>query len=157
MALWKIVAAVIAGLLVLTVSTLYYYRSIPIRAVLGGNSGMNDGLSENRPEYVALGQFRANLSGGDGDQHLKTEISLKVNGPGLGARVSATTPELRHHVNMIIESCQASELATYEGKMDLARKIKAETESIVGLKPDPASISGNGIAEVLFTSFFIQR
>jgi len=116
------------------------------------------------PKYIALGTFTANLIHEDSDRYLQVAISIKVSKPQLEEQIKARNPEILHHVNMLLESQRPSQLATLQGKEQLARSIKAQIEEVLDLRSNaPAKPSTNesqqtksGIEEVLFTSFIIQ-
>jgi len=127
--------------------------------------------AKNPPKYVDLGTFTANLVKEEGDQYLQVAISLKLSRPELEERVKASSPEIMHRVNMLLQSKRPSELVTYEDKTRLAGQIKVQVEYVLGLRgktppvissdqveavPAETKSSKSGIAEVLFTSFIIQ-
>lgn len=127
--------------------------------------------------YVDLGTFTANLVQEEGDRYLQVGISLKITKPELAERIKASTPEILHRVNMLLQSKRPSVLATVEGKQKLADQVKAQIEYVLGYRktvplivteqaasetPEtPETPAGDhviktDIAEVLFTSFIIQ-
>lgn len=126
--------------------------------------------SKNPPKYVDLGTFTANLVREDGDRYLQVTISLKIAKPELEERIKANSPEILHHVNMVLQSKRPSDINTFEGKNELAEHIKGQVEYVLGMRKTPPAISseqsgttpaGTGkirsdITEVLFTSFIIQ-
>ena len=130
----------------------------------------DEALSKNKPIYVDLGTFTANLVRENGDQYLQVAISLKLIRPDLEEKVKASSPEIMHRVNMLLQSKRASELVTYEDKTRLSRQIKEQVEYVLRLRKTAPTISSNqdgaapaetgssrtGISEVLFTSFIIQ-
>jgi flagellar FliL protein len=124
------------------------------------------------PKYVALGTFTANLIHEEGDRYLQVAISIKVSKPELEEKIKASSPEILHHVNLLLQGKRPSELATLQGKEKLSADIKALVESVLGLQAaapineqaqsastpavsEPRK-SKSGIEEVLFTSFIIQ-
>lgn len=121
------------------------------------------------PKFVDLGQFTANLTREDEDRYLQVAISLKITKPELEEKIKESKPEILHRVNMLLQSKRPSELATFDGKENLAQQIKAQVEYVLGLRkiapvisaeqsavPMEASTKKNGISDVLFTSFIIQ-
>lgn len=156
---WKPVAILIAVLLLLVVAALSGYQP--------GEAGIfdrNKQSSEGKPKFVNLGEFLINLNGDDGKQYLKTSIALKLDKSGKTTEVEASIPEIRHHVNMVLQSLTADELATNEGKLKLAETIKEHAEYVTGFRKTlPAEggvkvpIKASDISDVLFTSFIIQR
>lgn len=130
----------------------------------------DEALSKNKPIYVDLGTFTANLVRENGDQYLQVAISLKLIKPDLEERVKTSSPEIMHRVNMLLQSKRASELVTYEDKIKLSKQIKEQVEYVLRLRKIAPVISSNqdeaasaetgtsrtGVSEVLFTSFIIQ-
>lgn len=122
------------------------------------------------PKFVEIGTFTANLVREEGDRFLQISISLKVIKPELEEKIKASSPEILHRVNMVLQSKRPSDLATIEGKDKLAQQIKGQVEYVLGLRKNAPSISSepagtqsaetpdikSDIAEVLFTSFIIQ-
>lgn len=130
----------------------------------------DEALSKNKPIYVDLGTFTANLVRENSDQYLQVAISLKLIKPDLEERVKSSSPEIMHRVNMLLQSKRASELVTYEDKIKLSKQIKEQVEYVLRLRKTAPVISSNqdeaasaetgnsrtGVSEVLFTSFIIQ-
>ena len=122
------------------------------------------------PKFVDIGTFTANLVREDGDRYLQVGISLKITNPELEEKIKASSPEISHRVNMVLQSKLPSELATLEGKEKLSKQIKGQVEYVLGLRKIAPSFSAepaattptetanikSDIAEVLFTSFIIQ-
>lgn len=121
------------------------------------------------PKFVDLGQFTANLMREEDERYLQIAISLKVTKPELEEKIKESKPEILHRVNMLLQSKRPSELATFNGKEQLAEQIKAQVEYVLGLRkiapaisseqnaaPIEASTGRSGISDVLFTSFIIQ-
>lgn len=136
----------------------------------------SEASSKNPPKFVDLGTFTANLVNEDGDRYLQTTISLKITKPELEEKIKASSPEILHYVNMVLQSKRPSELNTAEGKQKLAEQIKGQVEYVLGLRktappinPEQAEAAPTkagktsktgkirtDVAEVLFTSFIIQ-
>lgn len=130
----------------------------------------NEARSKNPPKFVDLGTFTANLVREDGDRYLQIAISLKITKPDLEEKIKASSPEILHHVNMVLQSKRPSELTDLEGKERLAEQIKGQVEYVLGLRKTAPAISTEqadvapvgarkirtDVAEVLFTSFIIQ-
>ncbi|OGT24047.1 MAG: hypothetical protein A2342_04780 [Gallionellales bacterium RIFOXYB12_FULL_54_9] len=127
------------------------------------------------PKFVELGTYTANLVQEDADRMLQVEISIKLSKPELEEKVKERQPEIKHRINMLLQSKRASELSSVEGKEVLAQQIKEHVEFVMGLrkvapaiqtshpgeegkaeKISESSHSRKGVAEVLFTSFIIQ-
>jgi flagellar FliL protein len=164
------VAAIIAILLLLAVVSLLLYQTSR-HGVVGRTSAMGSGnsdepVSKTNPRFVDLGTFGAHMIGEDGEQNLKTSISLKLTEPGLDEKIRASLPEIKHHVNLVLQSKRVAELSSQEGQEKLAQQLKGQIEYVMGFRNSPATDSAqadapavrkNGIAGVLFTSFVIQR
>lgn len=166
---WETAIIIIVLLLLLVGASLFLNHLYPNNSVLpehlftAGKTDKGETTSETRPKFVDLGTFTAHLD----DVDLKTSISVKLTKAGLDGRVKASIPEIMHHVNMVLQSKQSSELATYQGKEKLARQIKEQIEYVMGFRKvapamdsnqmdsDPGTAK-NGISDVLFTSFIIQ-
>ncbi len=90
------------------------------------------------PKYVELGTFTSNLIHEDGDRYLQVAISLKITEPELEEKIKASNPEILHRINMLLQTKSPSELATLQGKEDLAEEIKQQVEYVMGfLKVEP--------------------
>jgi len=125
---------------------------------------------KNPPKFVEIGTFTANLVREEGDRFLQVGISLKITKPELEEKIKASSPEILHRVNMLLQSKRPSDLSTIEGKEQLSLQIKGQVEYVLGLRRTAPSISTESagtqpaetpdiksdIAEVLFTSFIIQ-
>lgn len=156
---WKSVAALIAVLLSLIIAALAIHYMRP-----AGDWQRKGEVEERESRFVSLGEFLVNLNGGEESHYLKTSISLKMNESGYNKDVEARIPEMRHHVNLVLQSRTADELSTGEGKSRLAEAIREHAEYVMGFRktlPDPAAAGApmkiSAISEVLFTSFIIQR
>ncbi|HEX5338959.1 MAG TPA: flagellar basal body-associated FliL family protein [Gallionella sp.] len=171
----KTVAIIIALLLLLFAVSMMLYQSTK----KGGNimkmfsTGGEDSakiVSESHPKFVNLGTFTTSMGGEDGAQNMQTSLSLKLTEPGLDEKINASIPEIKHHMNMVLQSKRASELATYEDKEKLAEQLREHVEYVMGFRdvappigagkaniaPNEPGTRRNGIANVLFTSFIIQ-
>jgi flagellar FliL protein len=143
-----------------------------------GEDDEEEGHAKVPPKFVELGTFTANLVQEDADRMLQVEISVKLTKPELEEKVKERNPEIKHRINMLLQSKRASELSTVEGKEVLAKQIKEHIEFVMGLRKFAPTIQTSqpankeeegksekipetaparkGIAEVLFTSFIIQ-
>jgi len=169
---WKTTIIIIAPILLLVVISMIFNYIYPdkhgmdVHAFSMGNTNKDDMTSEARPKFIDIGTFTVNLSGEAGSQNLQTSIALKLTKPGLDGKIKSSIPEIMHHVNMVLQSKQSSELVSYEGKEKLAQQIKEQVEYVMGFrKTSPGygyalnaepTIRKNGISDVLFTSFIIQ-
>lgn len=89
------------------------------------------------PKFVEIGTFTANLIHEEGDRYLQVAITLKISKPELEEKIKASSPEILHRVNMLLQSKTPSELATLEGKEKLASDIKAQVEYVLGFRKTP--------------------
>jgi len=164
--LFIIIAAVMLLAVVAVVAILYLF---PAQKPKHGGAAEAQGEAAESHEkevqatFVELGTFTANLMHEDSDRVVQISISLKLSNPKLEEKVKANSPEIQHHINMLLQSKFPSDLATLEGKQKLANQIKAETEQVLGLRkisptdpPGTTPTSNRGISEVLFTSLIIQ-
>ncbi len=113
------------------------------------------------PAFVELEPFTVNLQPDSNvDQYLQVKASLKVDEAHAADHVKAYTPEIRHHVLLLLSGKKASELSHPEGREALANEIKNAVNAIVGEVPknkkgEPEEPVGP-VEAVLFTSFIIQ-
>lgn len=144
-----------------------------------GNADSADGEADapeedakHPPKFVDLGTFTANLMHEEGDRYLQASITVKLSKDTLEEKVKSRTPEIQNAINMLLQSKYPSQLATVEGKMQLADEIKAQVEYVLGLRkkapvihsippgsppsPPDTTHSRRGISAVLFTTFIIQ-
>ncbi|HZW25922.1 MAG TPA: flagellar basal body-associated FliL family protein [Gallionella sp.] len=166
MSYWKPVVMLIAALLLLIVAalTVNYMRPVGDGADTQSSHVGKGAVTEGNSGFVSLGEFLVNLDSDEESHYLKTSISLKLDKSGYDKDVEARLPEMRHHVNLVLQSRTADELSTGEGKSRLAEAIKEHAEYVMGFRktlPDSdaagAPIKISAISEVLFTSFIIQR
>ncbi|MDP2143918.1 MAG: flagellar basal body-associated FliL family protein [Gallionella sp.] len=163
MTYWKPIVILISALLLLAVAALLYLPQMnhktPAHLNAGDNPDTSEVSSDEKPEFVHLGEFLINLNGEDRPQFLKTSISLKLGKPGYIESIEASIPEIRHHVNMLLQTLTATELSTHEGKQLLAKQIKEHTEHVMGYRKatETSGMKKSIIADVLFTSFIIQH
>lgn len=111
---------------------------------------------EDQPIYVQLEPFTVNLVPEQGDQYLQVGISIDLDEPAAQERVKLYMPKLRNDVMLDLASKKPSELASKEGKEQLAAELRDKMNRI--LNPDSKGAKGSSgpIKEVLFTSFIIQ-
>lgn len=156
----------------LLIAAAYLYNQIPQQGLLApaptAGSNNKEVVSEAHPRFVDLGTFSNHLGGEESGQSLKASLSLKLTHPGLEKKVTASLPEIQHHVNMVLQSKLPSELSTYEDKERLAQQLKQHVEYVMGFRKttpaigstwvdDVPTIKDNGISAVLFTAFLIQH
>ncbi len=103
------------------------------------------------PIFVPLDAFTVNLKSEDGERFLHTAMSLKVADEDSRTRLTAYLPEVRSRILLLLSAKRPEELATVEGKRQLAQELQRTlTEPFTkGLPPQK-------IVDVLFTSFVVQ-
>jgi len=164
MSYWKPVVMLIAALLLLIVAALTINYMRPTDGIDTQSSYVGKGATmEGNSGFVSLGEFLVNLNSDEESHYLKTSISLKLDKSGYYKDVEARIPEMRHHVNLVLQSQTADELSTGEGKLRLAEAIKGHAEYVMGFRktlPDSdaagAPIKISAISDVLFTAFIIH-
>lgn len=96
------------------------------------------------PKFIALEPFTVNLQGEEAEKSLQVflqiGITLKIVDPELEERIKTSLPEIRSRLLFLLSSKHASELSTVEGKLQLAKEIKAEVEVVLGLRTAPVSV-----------------
>ncbi len=118
-------------------------------------------------KFVDLGTFTSNLVREDEERFLHAKISIKLSKPELEEQIKASSPEILHRINMVLQSKRPSELLNVEGKQKLARQLQAQVEYVLNLRKvappigteadaDTPITIRNGVEEILFTSFLIQ-
>jgi flagellar FliL protein len=113
------------------------------------------------PVFVELDPFTVNLQPETAvDQYLQVKATLRVDEQPAADNLKAYMPEIRHRVLMLLSGKKASELATTEGREQLAEVIKHAANAIVGEVPrnrkgEPEEPIGP-VESVLFTSFIVQ-
>jgi flagellar FliL protein len=103
------------------------------------------------PEYVPLDTFTVNLQPENGDQYLQIAFSLQVPSQKEGDLIKANMAKVRSRVLLLLSGKKASEIATVEGKHQLAKEIVASLRQPFVDKGEPQQIS-----DVLYTAFIIQ-
>jgi flagellar protein FliL len=114
------------------------------------------------PTFVPMEPFTVNLTPENGDHFLQAALVLKVADPKAGDELKVYMPEIRHRVNLILSSRRPSELASIEGREDLADEIMEETNDVLGYPPPPKrstrrAVEPSGpVLAVLFNTFIVQ-
>ena len=115
------------------------------------------------PVFVQLEQFTVNLSPEEGDHFLQATMVLRVADPKVGDSLKLYMPELKHRVIMLLSSKKPSELATTDGREELASEIKEEANDVLGYAPNPKKKNKRSRPEddgpvlaVLFNQFIVQ-
>lgn len=113
------------------------------------------------PVFVELDPFTVNLQPETAvDQYLQVKATLRVDEQPAADNLKAYMPEIRHRVLMLLSGKKASDMATTEGREQLAEDIKHAVNAIVGEVPrnrkgEPEEPIGP-VESVLFTSFIVQ-
>ncbi|HQR05010.1 MAG: flagellar basal body-associated FliL family protein [Proteobacteria bacterium] len=116
------------------------------------------------PVYVKLETFTTNLAAEDSTnpqsgQYVQVVVELKVGAASDGDYLKQFMPEIRNSILRLLSNRRPSQLATAEGKDQLAQDMMDTVNDIIG--PTPGK--GNGkkkhkgpVSAVLFSSFIIQ-
>lgn len=113
------------------------------------------------PVFVELDPFTVNLQAENAtDQYLQVKATLRVDEQHAADHLKAYMPEIRHKVLLLLSGKKASELATPDGREQLAEEVKHAVNAIVGEVPksrkgEPQEPIGP-VEAVLFTSFIVQ-
>lgn len=103
------------------------------------------------PVFVHLETFTVNLQSEHGDQHLQTNLTLKMEDSSAADLIKLHMPEVRNRVLLLLSSKAASQITGVDGKKKLASELLAE------IKQSSSDDSlGHAVQSVLFTSFVIQ-
>ncbi|WP_039058468.1 flagellar basal body-associated protein FliL [Enterobacter sp. Bisph1] len=101
------------------------------------------------PVFFALDTFTVNL--GDADRVLYIGISLRLKDDATRARLSEYLPEVRSRLLLLFSRQDAAQLATNEGKQNLANAIK-ETIATPLVPGQPKQ----EVTDVLYTAFILR-
>jgi len=108
------------------------------------------------PTFVSLDPFVVNLSPEEGDRYLQVVMALRVPDAKTGDNLKGFMPEIRHRINLLLASKLPSEVATLQGREDLATQIAEEINKVLGAPPAAPGQSTGPIQAVLFNSFIVQ-
>ncbi len=103
------------------------------------------------PVFVSLETFTVNLKPEHGDQHLQTNLTLKMEDAAAADLIKLHMPEVRNRVLLLLSSKAASQIAAVDGKKKLASELLAEIK-----QPFSENNPEHAVQSVLFTSFVIQ-
>lgn len=103
------------------------------------------------PQYVPLDQFVVNLVPENGEQYLQIQFTLQVATPEQLELFKTNSAKVRSRVLLLLSGKKASEIATVEGKAQLAKELITALNEPFVEKGTP-----NDVKEVLFTQFIIQ-
>lgn len=108
------------------------------------------------PVYIPMDAFTVNLVPETGEQYLQVTISVEAEDAAVAEKLKQYMPKLRHEIMNILSSKKPSEIATREGKKQLADEIKTTINGIVDVEPAKGKTSEGAVRAVLFTTFIIQ-
>lgn len=103
------------------------------------------------PVFVNLETFTVNLHSEHGDQHLQTNLTLKMKDAAAADLIKLHMPEVRDRLVLLLSSKAAAQIAGVDGKKKLASELLAEIT-----RPFGEGSPEHAIQSVLFTSFVIQ-
>lgn len=121
------------------------------------------------PVFSNLETFTVNLvrenAEQSSDQYLQVAITVELEDPAADAAFKANMPKIRDTIIRLLGSKKASELATTEGKDELAAELKDDMNLL--LEPPPTApkkkpgkkkknVIEGPVKAVLFTAFIIQ-
>jgi flagellar FliL protein len=116
-------------------------------------SQIQDGtaLTNKPPVFLSLETFTVNLQSEHSDQHLQTNLTLKVGDARTLDLIKLHMPEVRNRILLLLSSKEASQITDIVGKKKLAAELLAEIN-----QPFSEGSTGQIVESVLFTSFVIQ-
>ena len=95
--------------------------------------------SSEPPVYVPLESFTVNLADRGAERFVQLSLSLQVEDKKAGERPRAFMPAVRHAMLLALSRKTAAELASPEGKLQLARELHLATLQAMGVDvPAPA-------------------
>lgn len=115
------------------------------------------------PVFVPLEQFTVNLAPEEGEHFLQSTMVLRVADAKVGDSLKLYMPELKHRIIMLLSAKKPSDLATAEGREQLADEVKDEANDVLGYAPNPKKKNKRNRPEddgpvfaVLFNQFIVQ-
>ena len=118
------------------------------------------------PVFAKLDTFTVNLVQETGDQYLQVAITLELEDATADTNLKASMPKIRDGIIRLLGSKKASELATTEGKDELAGELKDTLNELLVPQEDAPKKPKKGkkkkyviegpVLSVLFTDFIIQ-
>lgn len=106
------------------------------------------------PQFVNLDQFVVNLQDDTTDHYLQTAMALEIANAETSDAIKLYIPIIRNRILMLLTSKQSREIATPEGKQQLAEAILKEVRLPLPVPKDGAA--DKGVYGVHFSSFVIQ-
>lgn len=118
---------------------------------LSNQDGAQAQVKQKPPVFLSLETFTVNLQSEHGDQHLQTNLTLKMEDAEAADLIKLHMPEVRNRVLLLLSSKAASQIAAVDGKKKLASELLAEIK-----QPFSENKPEHAVQSVLFTSFVIQ-
>jgi flagellar protein FliL len=103
------------------------------------------------PVFLNLETFTVNLQPEHSEQHLQTNLTLKVEDESVVDLIKLHMPEVRNRVLLLLSGKTATQISSIEGKKKLASELTAE----INHQFSEGRVTGS-VENVLFTSFVIQ-
>jgi flagellar FliL protein len=117
--------------------------ALPSQANTGGGEA-----KEGVVPFTKLDPFTINLVG---MQHvLQIVVTLKSTKPGVGAKIKAYMPIIRHNLILLFSSKADTDINTTEGKQMLMDDVMDEVNRVIHLDDK------KGVVDTFFESFIIQ-
>ena len=114
-------------------------------------SQIKDGTVSKPPVFVSLETFTVNLQSEHSDQHLQTNLTLKIGDTRTLDLIKLHMPEVRNRILLLLSNKESSQITDIAGKKKLAAELLAEVN-----QPFSEGSAGQIVESVLFTSFVIQ-
>ncbi|EKS69287.1 flagellar basal body-associated protein FliL [Caballeronia zhejiangensis] len=119
---------------------------------VGKNHGPAKPAPEPPPVFFPLESLTVNLQSDDGAMHyLRAGLTLKLKDEKVQLLVTEHMPEVRSHVLLLLSGKRPDDLATVDGKKQLANELRASVETAASTAEKPVRVE-----EVLFTEFVVQ-
>ena len=114
-------------------------------------SQIQDQTASKPPVFVSLETFTVNLQSEHSDQHLQTNLTLKIGDARTLDLIKLHMPEVRNRILLLLSNKESSEITDIAGKKKLAAELLDEVN-----QPFSEGSAGQIVESVLFTSFVIQ-
>jgi flagellar protein FliL len=119
---------------------------------LGKNHGPVKPAPEPPPVFFPLESLTVNLQSDDGTMHyLRAGLTLKLKDEKVQLLVTEHMPEVRSRVLLLLSGKRPDDLASVDGKKQLANELRASVETAASTSEKPVRVE-----EVLFTEFVVQ-
>ena len=114
-------------------------------------SQIQDETASKPPVFVSLETFTVNLQSEHSDQHLQTNLTLKIGDARTLDLIKLHMPEVRNRILLLLSNKESSQITDIAGKKKLAAELLAEIN-----QPFSEGSTAQIVESVLFTSFVIQ-